>query len=685
MVSPPRRIGKEMIVPRHASTVLFALYAAVGTSPVRADEAEIVVTGLGLAASPGEAAYDVIGIDRERLEMSASGRMEDIIRDAAGFQQFRRSDARSAHPTSQGATLRGLGGNASTRALILLDGVPMIDPFGGWVSWAALDPARIGHVRVTRGGGSGVHGAGALAGTIELSSLTPEQAQRVAASLAYGSRRSLDADALLTARLGGGFLMISGGYSRSNGFIPTVERFRGLVDRRAGYEQSRAAARAVIPVGDTTELQANGSFLLDRRDRGVPFTGNANLAVDTSLRLVGHGEWAWEASAWLQHRQFSSGFAAIAAGRNSVTQSLDQYNVPADGVGARFEIRPPLGDKATLRLGGDVRHVVGRTEERVIATNVRRLAGGRQNIAGAFADIAVDPIETITVTASGRIDRWQLRDGRRRETNLTSGRLVAANSFTYADRSGTETTARGGIAWKPAGAVTLRAAAYTGWRLPTLNELYRPFRAGNDSTLANPLLMPERMKGFEGGADYHPLPGWRLGVTAFWNKLDDAIANVTLAPNTRQRQNVEAIRSRGVELDAQARLGEWRLLASYSYIDPRVRAGSGAAALDGLRPAQTPRHQASASIEWSRPALARIGLTARYVGRQFEDDQNSRSLHDALTLDTVASVPVRGGFTVELRGENLADRRVEAAVAADGTIERATPRTLWLALRYEMR
>jgi len=289
------------------------------------------------------------------------------------------------------------------------------------------------------------------------------------------------------------------------------------------------------------------------------------------------------------------------------------------------------------------------------------------------------------VTASGRIDRWQLRDGRRSETNLTSGQAVAANSFTYADRSGTETTARGGIAWKPAGAVTLRAAAYTGWRLPTLNELYRPFRVGNDSTIANPLLMPERVKGFEGGVEYHPLPEWRLGVTAFWNKLDDAIANVTVAANTRQRQNIDAIRSRGVEVDAQARLGDWRLLASYSYIDPRVWASNGAVALDGLRPAQTPRHQASASIEWGRPDLARIGVTARYVGRQFEDDQNSRGLRDALTVDAVASVPVTGGFTVEFRGENLADRRVEAAVASDGTIERATPRTLWLALRYGLR
>jgi outer membrane receptor protein involved in Fe transport len=670
---------------RQARFLLSATILAALAHPACAAEDEtIIVSGYGLDRSPGDAAYDVVSIDRDRLTLSASGRMEDILRDAAGFQQFRRSDSRSAHPTSQGATLRGLGGNAATRALVLLDGVPVIDPFGGWISWAALDPARIGHVRVTRGGGSGVQGAGALAGTIELTSIGGDDAPGVDAGLAYGSRNSLDADATVTTALGGGFAMISAGHARGDGFVPIVADDRGPIDRAARYRQSRGSARAVIPAGEEVELQANGSFLLDQRDRGVPFTGNANLAVDASLRLVGRGRWGWEATAWLQHREFSSGFASIGARRATVSQSLDQYNVPANGIGGRFELRPWLGEGRTLRLGGDLRHVSGRTEEVVVATNVGRVAGGEQSIYGGFAELALLPAPGLTLTASGRIDRWELRDGRRTEINRNSGALVAANSQRYADRSGTETTGRAGIAWNPPGlaAVQLRGAAYTGWRLPTLNELYRPFRAGNDSTIANPLLDPERVKGIEGALSYAPLPGWRASVTLFWNKLDDAISNVTVAPNTRQRQNVDAIRSRGVEMEAMGTLGEWRLSASYSHIDPRVRASGAAAALAGLRPAQTPRDQGSLQLEWNRPGTARAGVTARYIGRQFEDDQNSRQLRDALTFDAVASVVLGGGLTAEVRAENLADRLVEATVGADGTIERATPRTLWLALRY---
>lgn len=663
------------------------LAAIVLACPVAAQAAtdEIVVTGLGLGGSPGDAAYDLTVIDRDRLTMSASGRMEDILRDAAGFQQFRRSDARSAHPTSQGATLRGLGGNASTRALILLDGVPMVDPFGGWVSWANFDPARIGHVRVTRGGGSGVYGPGALAGTIEMSSVSPDQAAPFELGLAYGSRRSIDADATGSAKLGDGYALLSAGYARGDGFIPIIAASRGPIDRAAPYDQLRGSGRVVFPVGDQTELQASGSALYDKRDRGVDFTNNNNLAIDGSIRLVGRGRWGWEATSWLQIRKFASGFANIGAGRATVSSSLDQYNVPAMGEGARFELRPPIGDGIVLRLGGDIRHVDGRTQEIAVSTNILRKAGGEQGVYGGFAEASFDPGETITLTASGRIDHWSLDNGVRTEVNRSTGLLAAATSATYADRSGTETSARAGVAWHPAGAFTLRTAAYSGWRLPTLNELYRPFRAGNDSTVANPLLNPERVKGVEAGAEYHPIPGWKIGATLFWNKLDDAISNVTIAANTRQRQNVDAIRSRGVEVDAAASYGPWHVSGSYSHVDATVRSSGAAAALGGLRPAQTPRDQLSATLQWNRPDSLRLGTTVRYVASQYEDDQNSRSLASAWTVDAIAQAPIGHGLTVELRGENLTNTEVQATIGADGVIERATPRTLWVGLRYSLR
>ncbi|WP_303760166.1 Plug domain-containing protein, partial [Sphingobium yanoikuyae] len=106
-----------------------APFAAQAETPDGAGEAmaaaSIIVTGTGLSLPPGTPAYGSVVIDRDRLTDAASGRIESVLADVAGFQQFRRSDSRASNPSNQGATLRALGGNASSRTLVLLDGVPV--------------------------------------------------------------------------------------------------------------------------------------------------------------------------------------------------------------------------------------------------------------------------------------------------------------------------------------------------------------------------------------------------------------------------------------------------------------------------------------------------------------------------------------------------------------------------------
>ena len=157
-----------MVIFRYSLAASLIAVAAATPTFAQTDEPVIIVTGTGLEATPAAPAYDTQEIDRDQLLSVPSGRIEDALSSVAGFQQFRRSDSRSANASAQGATLRALGGNATSRALVLLDGVPMSDPFFGYVPFSALAPERLSQIRVTRGGGSGPFGAGALAGTIEL-------------------------------------------------------------------------------------------------------------------------------------------------------------------------------------------------------------------------------------------------------------------------------------------------------------------------------------------------------------------------------------------------------------------------------------------------------------------------------------------------------------------------------------
>ena len=660
--------------------------------------AEMVVTGQALPTPAGAAAFSTVTIDRNRLTTTASGRIEDALRDVAGLAAFRRTDSRTANPTSQGVTLRALGGNAASRALVLLDGVPIADPFGGYIPWSAIDPARLGSVTVLRGGGAGAFGVGAVAGTINLNSGTPETLSPFTLALAGGSRASWEASAGLTARLGGGFVSASARFDRGDGFFIIPANQRGAIDIPARYQSWGVSLRAVAPMSETSEIQVAGRAFDDERVRGLELANSRVRGADASIRIVSRGEWGVEALAFVQTRDFAGGFAAVAPGRATATPTLDQYRTPATGLGAKIEVRPPLGADHDVQIGLDTRRGDGASHERFRFVGGRftrlRVAGGPTSTIGAFAEDSWRASDALTLTAGVRVDRWTIDAGRFEESDSDTG--VPTLTIATPARSGWRATARGGVVWKPLATFGLRSAAYSGFRVPTPNELYRPFRVGPDATAANVALNPERARGVEAGFDWRPLPTARLSVTGYANRLAGAIANVTLGRGPgvfpqigfvaaggafRQRLNLDAIDVLGVEADAAVTLGRWTANTSLAWADPRVRTAGPSAALNGLRPAATPRISASGTLAWTGDRLGG-GVTLRHFGAQFDDDQNLRRIAPATTIDASARLVLGRGVSVEVRGENLGDALVVSGVSADGLIDRAQPRTVWLGLRW---
>lgn len=654
--------------------------------------AAIVITSTALPEAKAERAYAVVRIGRRQIEQAPSHELDQLLKDVPGLQLFRRSDARSGHPTSQGVTLRALGGNASSRALLVLDGVPQTDPFGGWVNWPAYDPDDLSQIRVVRGGGSVANGPGSLAGTIEMVSRADTG---VSGEADYGSRDSVEARARAGFAVGGGVLSLSGRGERSDGFVPITQATRGPADEPAPYREWSGRGRWVAPVGGSVELQTSIDAFHDWRTRGTDFTVNRTNGADASFRVVGRGRWQWSALGYWQWRNLTSSFASVSAGRTTASRVSLQDSVPSYGLGGSFELRPPMPDHIELRLGADARRTTGESRElfNYMSGNPtrRRFAGGETWTTGGFAELTAD-LGSLTLTGGGRIDHWQVSGGHLFEKVITTNAVLSDDNFPT--RSGWLPTARGGAVLGVGGGLSLRAAAYLGWRMPTLNELFRPFRAGSDATAANPGLKPERLVGAEAGAEYSR-GDVRLSMTGFINKLQDAIANVTLGqgPGTfpgvgfvaaggtyRQRENVNAVNVRGVEASAEWTQGPWSVRAGVSFTRARMEANGAAAFLDGLRPAQTPSFAATLAGGWEQGGKG-MQLVLRRVGAQFEDDLNTRTLHAATTIDAFASWPLTRRLLLVARGENITNKLVEAGVNGDGSIERATPRTLWLGVR----
>ena len=659
--------------------------------PPEPPQAAIIVTGKALPEPKADRVYAVERIDRRQIAQSPSHELDQLLKDVPGVQLFRRSDPRSGHPTSQGVTLRALGGNASSRALLVLDGVPQTDPFGGWVNWPAYDASDLAGIRVVRGGGSVANGPGALAGTIEMTSRADAG---VSGEIDGGSRQSIDAHGRVALIAGSSVISLSGQGGRSDGFVPITEGTRGPADKRAPYKEWSGRGRWVAPIGAATELQANLSGFHDWRTRGTDFTANRTNGADASLRLVSRGRWQWSALAYWQWRNFQSSFANVSSGRTVATRVSLQDSVPSHGLGGSFELRPPMPRGIELRFGADARRTSGETHE--LFTFVagqptrRRLAGGETWTSGAFAE-ATAYLGRVTLTGGGRVDYWQVNDGHLFEKVIATDAVLRDEHDPK--RHGWLPTARGGVIAPIGAGFNLRSAAYLGWRMPTLNELFRPFRAGLDATAANPDLDPERLVGAEAGAEYAH-GEVRLSLTGFVNRLKHAVANVTLGQGPgvfpgvgfvaaggtyRQRQNVDAVKARGIEASAEWTHGPWLAHAGASLTHARMEASGESAFLDGLRPAQTPNFAATLAFGYNQHGKG-AQILLRRVSSQFEDDLNTRTLKAATTMDAFASWPLTRQLQIVARGENITNKLVMAAFNGDGSIERATPRTLWIGL-----
>ncbi len=638
-------------------------------------EDTIVVTGRGLSELASAKAYASQTFDRDVLLASASGRIEDTLAATAGLQQFRRSDSRSANPSAQGLTLRGLGGNASSRTLVLLDGVPMADPFFGYIPFSALTPDRLASLRVTRGGGAGAFGAGAVAGTLELTSAEADALGLFGAAALINDRAESELSGTLAPRLGAGFAVLGARWDRGQGFWTTPLSQRSAASARAATNSWSTSLQAVAPLGASTELQARGMLFDDRRTLRFSGADSTSSGQDASIRIVGRGSLPFEALAYVQARDFSN----VVISATTFRPTLNQRATPSTGWGGKVELRPAFGEIA-MRIGTDWRVSTGTMlEDAVNATGTitaRRSAGGRNSDVGTYVE-GENSLGHLTLTFGARADRWSIANGFFREAN-TAGTVTTDNRF--ANRGGWQSSFRGGAVWQAGPDIRLRASAYSGLRLPTLNELYRPFTVFPVTTRANAALINERLRGFEAGLDVEPFAGASLSLTAFDNRLKHAIANVTIGTNLRERRNVDAVRARGIEANGALSLGTISFEGALSWTDARLNASG---ILDGKRPAQVPRLSASGGLSWRPRNGTRLSLRVQHTGLQFEDDLETDRLPAVTTLSAFAELPVTPGLALVLRGENLTGAEVITRNQA-GSIDLGAPRTVWAGLRFKL-
>jgi outer membrane receptor protein involved in Fe transport len=642
------RREREVVIELHPATLL----ETVTVTPTRSEQR--------LGDVP--AAVDVL--TSEAIERSPALVADDILRQVPAFSLFRRTNSIAAQPTTQGVSLRGIGPSGQSRTLVLLDGVPFNDPFGGWVYWSRVPLVSVDRIEITEGTSSSLYGNMAMGGVINIITSRPSP-RTIEVKPQYGNRTSPKVEFFASDQWNKVGVAAEGSFLNTDGFPIVAARERGPIDTSANVDYRNLTVKLeYVPTDRVQAFFRTGYFTEDRVNGKVGEVNDTRWTTASGgirARLADESDLQVRVFSDVQRAHFN--FLAVtnaATLRNIVRLATDQH-VPTNGVGGMAQWTKSVGAKNVFSAGTDWRWVDGNSVEAAYvaavptviqgvtqqaALSVARISGGTQQIAGAFAQDIFTPTSNLVLTVSARVDRWRNYDGHNLETTVATGAPTPNNRASIPERSDTRVSPHVGALYHLSDRVSAWGAVNSGFRAPTLTELYRQFSVGVVTTRPNDQLGPERLVGGEAGLNVVPARNVSARVTWFDNRVTDPVTNVTLTATLAQKQNLGRTRIRGVESDVEYRLGSaWRLSAGYIFDDATVTDGGVAnAALVGKLVPQVPRHRGSLQLSYSNARIATVAVAMQFVGLQYNDDQNVNFIPAATLGDAGYDTTIGAGL-----------------------------------------
>ena len=593
---------------------------------------------------------------RSEVQADAGRTVDEILRGVAGVQ-LPGENASAVFPLNPSIAMRGLGaGDTATRALVLVDGLPINGGFFGNVFWNRAPKATIERVEIVRGSSSSLFGSNAMGGVVNIVSRAPQPGG--VAELQYGQQDTRQASLSYGANVNEvAALGLSLNYMDTDGYFASPPRLYRPVNERLGGEllnlQLRGdfrlspAARAFVKLGHNDQERIGGTRLSRADTRVSDLAAGADLDLGNRTTLALRSFYARE--------NFDTDGVSVPGPTTSFVSNRHRTHSNDAGLSAQWS-RLFGGVLSRLSVGFDGRRIDGKDDQDVFNTPgvaATRIVGeGRQLSLGLFGEAGFAPTDRFEVSTSLRIDHFRDEDG-----SIATG----GNAQSFADRSFTKWSPRVAARHQLAEPVAVRAAAFQGFRAPTLAERYRGFETPTFRGRANPDLKEETLTGGDVGVDLKF--GKASGqVNYFYNELKNFIgsefAGFSAGKVTFEAANVAKVRSQGVELMADVPLSRAvHLKLNYAYTDAEVTQGE----LKGNRSEGTPRNMASATLAHGGSGPTRWNLRGRWLGKSYQDISNE-SLQDAhFVVDSSVAVRLQSGLELLASVTNLLNERYVAS------------------------
>jgi vitamin B12 transporter len=467
--------------------------AAQETSDQAVDQAATNVTGVVVTATKIptkklKVADSLTVITAGDIALKQQQTLPDVLADAPGLNVVQEGGP-------GGVTSIFMRGTDSNHVKVLVDGIDVSDPSStnGAFDFGQFAAGDIQRVEILRGPQSGLYGADAVGGVINIITKSGEGPPHVTLDVDGGS--------FATANESGGVYGQTGPFH----YAATIEHIDvgatpvtplallapGEARNDDGYENVTASTKLAYDVTSHFDLG-----LVARYTRAhLFFTGDDDVFVGFPDPIQSQTE---DTQSYLR----GSGHLSLAGGRFDQTLGVAYSNLQMVDITPNFGSSRFFGNRFKLDWQGDIKIAEGETlvlgaEDQRDAITQPIVAS--TNIASGYAELQSNPFASFNDTISVRYD---------------------ANS-----RFGDVVTYRFAPTYFIAATGTkLAASVGTGFKAPTLSEMFEAFPAFG--FFGNPNLRPEKSTGYDIGFEEYLL-GQRLqfGATYFYNHITDLITD----------------------------------------------------------------------------------------------------------------------------------------------------------------
>jgi outer membrane receptor protein involved in Fe transport len=636
-------------------------------------------------ASPIDQPASVSVVRRQQIEQTPAQSLDDVLRTIPSVN-LPITASYQVHPTGNFVSMRGLGG---IRALVLLDGVPINDPFFGYVQWNRVPMQNIERVEVVRGGGSPLWGNYAMGGVINIITRVPDK-NEIGGEAGYGSYKTHRANGYADEVVSDAFKVRAnvnswgtGGFNQvpaGSGTIFVPTSFNALNGQVTTYfkpdDSLRGYARFNFHDNDQTlitRLSTNNQQIYD-------FAGSVTKSLGPSDVTL---------TAFHEHSHFltdnTNTPAGVPTGFGEFVQNRHTTLVDSTGASAQWSTR--VNDVfRQLSIGADFHQIDGQDSAAIFdesgAQTRTDIGRGKQRFTGVFGQADIFPIDRFEILASARYQSFLNFDG----FDGTSG------VGPVPDSSATSFDPRISGRYALSSNLALRAAAYTSFRAPNLDNLYRAFSVPFGIFEPNSQLKPERLKGGEAGFDVNL--GQLTGqFTVYTSQIEDLITFRNLAPDELPKgfsfgtRNINAGRAKADGIEATADwlfTAGWKATFGYAYMDSRIVENEFDPASVGKQQAGIPRWQASAGLSYVDPRGWRVSTRLRWLDKSWGDNDNTLPIDAHFVVDASIAYAFSKSCEAFLNIENLFNRRYVADNGGFNPPLFGTPFTAFAGLRVKL-